>query len=97
MDQSVPNAKCLVFCLLSLALGAVPALGGAPAKASKPTGAEAYARRVTATKNRLALEAYEKRNAQITPRAQDAVPTITDNAALLYYSACPHIPGNDRH
>ncbi len=65
MKRSVPNRKCVVLCLLSLAFGVVAAFGvmatygvvaafgGTGAKAPKPTGAEAYARRLTATKNRL--------------------------------------------
>lgn len=84
MDRSVPNGTCVLFCLLSLAIGSV-ATG---AKAPRGISAEAYGRTLTAAKNRLALEAYEKRNAEITPWVEGAVRANTNNAALLYYQAC---------
>lgn len=37
--------------------------------------------------NRRALEAYEKRNAEITPSAEEIAEPNPDNAALLYYQA----------
>ncbi|MHC4229519.1 MAG: hypothetical protein ACYSW0_18975 [Planctomycetota bacterium] len=88
MNRIVPNGKFVVFCLLSLALGAAVALGGTKAGAPKlPEAAVAFARAEAAAKNRRALEAYEKRNAEIAPWADGAAPKTADNAALLYYQA----------
>ena len=93
MNRFVSNRKCLVFCLASLALGATAAFGDNGDKDSKREDKVAvYYRSVAATKNRLALEAYEKRNAEIAPWPKDSVPANTDNAALLYYQACLFVP-----
>jgi hypothetical protein len=81
----------VVFCLLSL--GAVAAFG--EAKSETPTLPEAamvFTRAEAAAKNRRALEAYEKRNAEISPWVEDAVPANTDNAALLYYQTFLYRP-----
>ena len=95
MNRFVSNRKWLVPCLFSFVLGAA-ALGGTGEKAPAwSKGAEAYSRRLTATKNRLALEAYEKRNAEIAPWPKGSVPANTNNAALLYYQACLFVPEPD--
>ena len=71
---------------------------GANAVASGQTKSEApkaeipeivkFQRRVrAAVKERRAEEAYEKRNAEITPWVEDTAPPNQDNAALLYYQA----------
>lgn len=93
MTRSIKNRKCPFLCLLSLAIAGTSASGAAGAKVREGSQAAAtYARTLTAANDRLALEAYEKRNAGITPWAEYAVPTITDNAALLYYQACLFVP-----
>lgn len=93
MNRFVSNRKCMVFCLLSFALGAAAAFGDNGDKDSKREDkVAAYYRSVAATKNRLALEAYENRNAEIAPWPKNSVPANTDNAALLYYQACLFVP-----
>ncbi|MHC4228619.1 MAG: hypothetical protein ACYSW0_14435, partial [Planctomycetota bacterium] len=88
MNQSVPNRKCVVFCLLSLALGVVTACGGTETKAPKPRGlGKATARALVAARRRRYLGAYDKRNAEITPWVEDGAPPNPGNAALLYYQA----------
>lgn len=84
MNRFVPNKKCVVFCLLSLALRTVPAFGGTGAEVPKPTDA---GRAIKAAEDRRAYEAYEKRNAEITPWMEDCAPPNPGNAALLYYQA----------
>jgi hypothetical protein len=93
MVRSAKTRRPLVFCLLSLALGVAAALGGTGANVPEPSEARAaYVRALAAAENRRALEAYEKRNAEITPWVEDAVPANTDNAALWYYQACLFVP-----
>lgn len=83
-----------VFCpLLLIALGVAPALGRTGAKApGLSKGAAAARDRMIAAENRRALEAYEKRNAEITPWVEDAGSPSIHNAALLYYQACLFVP-----
>ena len=89
MNRFVSNRKCLVFCLLSFFLGPVAVSGDSGDKAFKREDTvTAYYHSIAATKNRLALEAYEKRNAEITFQPEDTKSANTDNAALLYYQAC---------
>ena len=55
---------------------------------TKPTGMGVEASRaIAAAKDRRAEEAYEKRNAEITPWVEDGTPPKQGNAALLYYQA----------
>jgi hypothetical protein len=76
-----------------IALGVTVSFGGTGAKAPELSkGAAAARARIIAAENRRALEAYEKRNAKITPWDGDSVPANTDNAALLYYQACLFVP-----
>jgi len=84
---------CIILSFLSLAPAAVTALGGTGGKTPElfDKAAVAHARMIAA-ENRRALEAYEKRNADITPWVEDAVSANTDNAALLYYQACLFVP-----
>lgn len=66
----------------------VTAFSGTEAEAPKPTGMGVEAgRAIAAAKDRRAEEAYEKRNAEITPWAEDGTPPNQGNAALLYYQA----------
>lgn len=89
MNQSVLNGKCLVFCLLSFELSTATVFGGTGAGTPELSkGTAAYSRSLTDAENQRALEAYEKRNAEITAWPEDGVPANTDNAALLYYQAC---------
>ena len=93
MNPFVLNRKCLVLSLLSFALGAAISLAGT--KVDSPPIPEAWAasaKAMTAAANRRALEAYQKRNAEITPWSEDAVSSSTDNAALLYYQAFLYRP-----
>ena len=88
MNQFASNRKCVVFCLLSLALTTVTAFSGTETESPKPTGVGVEASRaIAAAKDRRAEEAYEKRNAEITPWAEDGTPPNKGNAALLYYQA----------
>ncbi len=93
MIRFIRMQGCVVFCLLLIALGVTVSFGGTGAKTPNPSEArEAYVRALADAENRRALEAYEKRNAEITPWAGDSVPANTDNAALLYYQACLFVP-----
>lgn len=93
MNRSVSNRKCVVFCLLSFALGVVAAPGGTRAESSKrkvpgtPTLQQRLLANDREAKERRAEEAYEKRDTKIAPWVEDAVPPNPDNAALLYYQA----------
>jgi len=93
MNRYVSNSKWLVFCLLSFALATSAVFGGNADKADKREDKVAASHRsVVVAENRRALEAYEKRNAEIAPWPEDAAPPNTDNAALLYYQACLLVP-----
>lgn len=90
MNSFIPNRKSVFFCLLSLVLGAVTAFGGTKAETPTPKVPEIVKlqQRVRAAADeRRAEEAYEKRDTEIAPWAEDAVPPNPDNAALLYYQA----------
>ncbi|HUU19594.1 MAG TPA: hypothetical protein VMW72_20760 [Sedimentisphaerales bacterium] len=88
MNQFTSNRKCVVFCLLSLALTTVTAFSETETEAPKPTGMGVEASRaIAAAKDRRAEEAYEKRNSEITPWVEDGTPPKQGNAALLYYQA----------
>ncbi len=88
MNQLASNRKCVVFCLLSLALTTVTAFSGTETEGPKPRGVGIEASRaIAAVKDRRAEEAYEKRNAEITPWVEDGTPPKQGNAALLYYEA----------
>jgi len=85
MRRSLPHRKCVCSWFLWLALGAATVFGDIGAEVTKR--AAEYGRTMTAARNRQALEAYEKRNAEITPWTEDAALANTNNAALLYYQA----------
>jgi len=90
MNRFAPNINGVVFCLLLLALRAVTLLGGIKAEAPKSEvekSLKALRRAVTVAKERRAEEAYEKRDAEITPWVEDTELPNPDNAALLYYQA----------
>jgi len=97
MNRFVPKRKYVVFCLLSLVFGVVPAFGGSGAenpgevverlRPPLPMDRTDRGDSMTAYYDRRAYEAYEKRNAEIVPWVEGAAPLNTDNAALLYYQA----------
>jgi hypothetical protein len=81
------------LCLLVVALGGAMVFNGTGTQASDLSKQIAAARaRLVAGKNQRALEAYEKRNAEVTPWVEGAVPVNTYNAALLYYQASLFVP-----
>jgi hypothetical protein len=95
MSNNNSNSKKTFFCVygiivLLLMEVHLTALGQTKTKAPKPQIPEIVklqrSARVAA-KERRAEEAYEKRNAEITPWTEDSVPPNQDNAALLYYQA----------
>ena len=76
-----------------MAVGVVTVFSETEANATELSRRSAAARaRIEAAENRRALEAYEKRNAEITPYVESTVPANTDNAALLYYQTCLFVP-----
>ncbi len=86
------NNKIIIYCIIFLCtLGAHAATSGqTKAEDSEPEMSEMAKlmhRATTAAKERRAEKNYEKRNAQITPWAEDTAPPNPDNAALLYYQA----------
>ncbi len=100
MNRYVPNRKYMVFCLLSVVFGVVTAFGQTksdnPVEIVKrldhppePTGRFVARSRTDrkAMADRKAEQAYEKRNAEITPWLEDGMPQNLGNAALLYYQA----------
>ena len=88
MIRFAATKACIFFCLLLIALGMTVAFGENGERGSELSEKAAAARaRIVAAEDRWALEAYDKRNAQIAPWAEDSAPTGTDNAALLYYQA----------
>jgi len=88
MKNTRRNVSKVIFCIWLLV--ALYSTGAEALELSK--GVTAARDIIIADKNRHALEAYEKRNAEITPWAGDSVLTNTDNAALLYYQACLFVP-----
>lgn len=85
------NVSKVIFCIcLPIVLCSI----GAKAPELSKGVAEAHAR-IVAAEDRRALEAYDKRNVEITPWAEDTVPANTENAALLYYQACILVPEPD--
>jgi hypothetical protein len=100
MNLLITNRKCVVFCLLSVVFGVVTAFGQTKPDNPKETvkrldqspeptgrfGNRSSADRI-AMADRKAEEAYEKRNAEITPWVEDGMPQNLGNAALLYYQA----------
>ena len=77
----------IVLCLL---VANVPVLGQTKVDAPTPQIPEIVKLQQSARasyKERRAEEAYKKRNTEITPWVEDAVPPNPDNAALLYYQA----------
>jgi len=97
MNRSVINRNCFVFYMLSIIFGIMTALVVTKADISTPApppvGAGAgktlklQRSAITAVKDQMAEEAYEKRNAEITPFMEDGAPQRPGNAALLYYQA----------
>ena len=88
MNRSVPNRKCVVFCLLSLALVVAAAHSGTEVESSKPMGlGPEFGRALAAARQREGEEAYEKRNAESTSWAEESASVNPGNAALLYYQA----------
>ena len=95
MSNNNSNSKKTFFCVygimvLLLMEAHLTALGQTKTKAPKsqiPEIVKLQRRVRAAAKEHRAEEAYEKRNAEITPWAEDAVPPNPDNAALLYYQA----------
>ena len=74
----------LCFIFSGIMLVAEPILGSAPAGR---TGRPLSSSERSAYEDRKALEAYEKRNAEIDSRIRDDVMPSHNNAALLYYQA----------
>ncbi len=95
MSNNNSNSKKIIFCVygiivLLLMEVHLTALGQTKTKAPKPQIPEIVKLQRSvrvAAKERRAEEAYEKRNAEITPWTEDSVPPNQDNAALLYYQA----------
>jgi len=88
MNRFFSNRMRVIMCLFVFVLGVVIVFSGTWAGAPSPSGAgAAFTRASTAFKNRRALEAYEKRNTEVTPWAEDSAPPNPANAALLYYQA----------
>ncbi|MBW7992310.1 MAG: hypothetical protein FVQ84_20170 [Planctomycetes bacterium] len=66
----------------------VPAFSETETEAPEPTGKGIeMSRAIAVAKDQRAYEAYEKRNAEITPWVEDGTPPNPGNAALLYYQA----------
>ena len=100
MNRPVPKRKYVVFCFLSIVFGSVTASGQTKSNNLReivkrldhtlvPT-VHFVARSIIDRKamaDRKAYEAYEKRNAEITPWEESSIPQTPDNAALLYYQA----------
>jgi hypothetical protein len=86
MSWSVPNRKCIVFCLLFLIVfGVVTTFG--------------QVRLEDTIFNRKPEDAYRIRNAEITPWVEDGTGQKQGNAALLYYQAfllMPELPQSIR-
>jgi len=93
MSSNNSNNKKTIFCVygiivLLLIAANVRAFSETETEAPKPTGMGVEAgRAIAAVKDRRAEEAYEKRNAEITPWAEGSIPHNPVNAALLYYQA----------
>jgi hypothetical protein len=97
MNRFVPNNKYVVFCLLLVVFGVAVAIGVTRADASTsappPVGPDVgealklQRRAIAAAEDQMAEEAYEKRNAEITPWVEDGAHPNPDNAALMYYQA----------
>jgi hypothetical protein len=97
MNRSVPIRKCVVFCLLSLALGVVVALGdtrnttktGIPQDTNTELDREVekWMSIFDAAADRQAERRYKDRDTEVAPWIRDAVLPNPDNAALLYYQA----------
>jgi hypothetical protein len=84
MNRFVLTKNGVLFFLLSIALTSATAFGGTEAEAGKPMGAGPA---IAAARDDIAEEAYEKRNAEITPWVEGGSPPNPGNAALLYYQA----------
>jgi len=95
MNRFVSNRKCLVFCLISFALGAAAMRGVTKAGSSereeqpeKPIFYQRILANERRAKDRRALKAYEDRNVDIAHWVDNiATPTKPDNAAIFYYQA----------
>ena len=93
MSNNNSNSKKTICCIcgiivLLLIAANVTAFSETETEAPKPTGMGLEASRaIAAAKDRRAEEAYEKRNAEITPWVEDGIPLKQGNAALLYYQA----------
>ncbi|HUV65865.1 MAG TPA: hypothetical protein VMW24_18355 [Sedimentisphaerales bacterium] len=90
MARSVLTRKSIVFYVFLVTSSVAPVRGGVERQAAKPDIPEIMKlsrRAMLAAEDRSALEAYEKRNTEITPWAEEAAPPNPDNAALLYYQA----------
>jgi hypothetical protein len=93
MNAFVSHQRTAICSLLLLVESMVAAFGQAQTTVSKHNvlnveklhqGIKAA---VTAGEDRDALETYEKRNVEIAPWVENALPPNPDNAALLYYQA----------
>lgn len=90
MTRFLRNNKYLILCILLIMFGFSVGFGGEQAEATKlriPEIVKLQRRVRTSAEDRRAYETYEKRNAEITPWNQEALPPNPDNAALLYYQA----------
>ena len=89
-DNRNRSMICLLLCLMisgSMSV-AEPALGS-----SRPgMSGRSYTAESVAYANKKALEAYEKRNAEISHLIEDKIRSNSDNAALLYYQAFIALP-----
>jgi hypothetical protein len=98
VNQSVPNRKCVVFCMLSLVAVGIITVTGIKAEVSKPDVGEIVElqQRIRAeAADKRALEVYEKRNTEVAYWAEDTTTPNPDNAALLYYQAFMLLPEID--
>ncbi len=97
MNSYFSHSKCVVL-FVSFAFGGImplvePAFGSAPAG---KTGCRLSFSERSAYEDEKALEAYEKRNAEITHLAADVAQPNHGNAALLYYQALLLLPEIDQ-
>jgi len=81
---------CIILSFLSLAPAAKPAFS------QIPMGRTGSGESMKPYFDKRAFEAYEKRNAEITPWVEDDAMSNPDNAALLYYQAFVLIPDPNR-
>ncbi|MBL7188732.1 MAG: hypothetical protein ISS70_20595 [Phycisphaerae bacterium] len=89
-DNENKSAFCLLLWLIFSGNGSVaePVLRSGPAGMS----GDYYTAERVAYENKKAIEAYEKRNAEISHLIEDKIRSNSGNAALLYYQAFIALP-----